>query len=365
MSLEVLDEYKLIDKLEATQELEKDEWIYLLEHQTKELSEYLFEKSDRIRRENYGTDVYVRGLIEFSNYCKRDCYYCGIRCGNPKADRYRLTEEQILSCCKEGYELGFRTFVLQNGEDPYYSDDDICRIIKSIKSQYPDCAVTLSLGEKTYESYKKYYDAGADRYLLRHETANDEHYRKLHPDNMSLENRKKCLFMLKEIGYQVGAGFMVGSPYQTKECLADDMLFLHELQPHMVGIGPFITHHDTPFKDKENGTMEETLFMLGLVRLMLPNVLLPSTTALGTINPVGREYGIKVGANVVMPNLSPVGVRDKYLLYDDKICTGDESAQCKICLQQRMQSIGFNVVTSRGDHKDYKNDIPNRDTKEE
>ena len=352
MSLEVLDEYKLIDKLEKENALEKEEWIFLLEHRSPELMDYLFEKSVRVRKEHYGTDIYVRGLIEFSNYCNKDCYYCGIRCGNPKADRYRLTTEQILMCSEEGYRLGFRTVVLQSGEDPKYTDEMICDMVKSLKEKYPDIAVTLSIGEKSHESYQKFFDAGADRFLLRHETANDEHYSKLHPDNMSLANRKKCLFDLKSIGFQVGAGFMVGSPGQTSETLAEDMLFLKELNPHMVGIGPFITHKDTPFKDEKNGTLEETLFLLGLIRLMLPKVLLPATTALGTIHPRGRELGIQAGANVVMPNLSPTDVRDKYLLYDNKICTGSEAAECINCLGKRVEEIGYKIVVSRGDYKE-------------
>ena len=344
--------YKLIDTLEAEHGLKREEWVFLLKNREgdKELSGYLFKKADALRRRIYGDAVYIRGLIEFTNYCRNDCYYCGIRAGNTRAERYRLTKEQILSCCDEGYELGFRTFVLQGGEDAFYSDRDICALVSGIKTAHPDCAVTLSIGEKSHESYKAYFEAGADRYLLRQETADPGHYARLHPENLSGENRKRCLYDLKAIGYQVGAGFMVGSPYQTKENIAEDLLFLHALQPQMVGIGPFIAHHDTPFRDKVNGTLEETLFLLGLIRLMLPEVLLPATTALGTIHPLGRELGIKAGANVVMPNLSPVGVRDKYLLYDNKICTGDESAQCKNCLSARMASIGYRVVTDRGDH---------------
>ena len=345
----------LIDKLYKTTSLSKEEYQYLIENFTPDISEYLFEKSREVRHKYYGHDIYVRGLIEFTNYCKNDCYYCGIRCSNRNADRYRLDKNDILECCKEGYSLGFRTFVLQGGEDNYFTDDRMTDIIKDIKTNYPDCAVTLSIGEKSRESYERFFKAGADRYLLRHETANNEHYAKLHPYKLSPLNRKRCLQDLKEIGYQVGCGFMVGSPYQTAENLAEDMLFLKEFQPHMVGIGPFIAQHDTPFKDMPNGTLELTLFMLGLIRLTLPYVLLPSTTALGTIHPLGREKGILAGANVIMPNLSPVSVRKKYLLYDNKICTGDEAAECKNCLQSRMKSIGYNVVTSRGDCKSIHN----------
>ena len=293
--------------------------------------------------------MYIRGLIEFTNYCKNDCLYCGIRKSNANAQRYRLEKSEIMDCCKEGWDLGFRTFVLQGGEDGYYSDEKICDIVSSVKAEYPECAVTLSIGEKSFESYKAYFDAGADRYLLRHETADPVHYSRLHPAELSLENRKRCLLDLKEIGYQVGTGFMVGSPYQTAENLAEDMMFIKKLSPHMVGIGPFISHRDTPFRNEKSGTLELTLFMLGLIRLTLPSVLLPSTTALGTIHPQGREKGILAGANVVMPNLSPVSVRKKYLLYDNKICTGDESAQCRGCLERRISSVGYKIAVSRGD----------------
>lgn len=311
----------------------------------------LFAEADRVRKENYGTDVYLRGLIEFSNYCKNNCYYCGIRCGNTGLKRYRLTKEEILLCCKEGHALGYRTFVLQGGEDPYYTDDMICDIVSEIRADYPECAITLSIGEKSRESYQRYYDAGANRYLLRHETADDAHYRKLHPESMSLANRKRCLYDLKEIGYQVGAGFMVGAPYQTVDNLITDLRFLQELQPDMIGIGPFLRHGDTPFKDFENGSLELTVRLLGVLRLMFPYVLLPATTALGTIHPLGREMGLKAGANVVMPNLSPVSVRKLYELYENKICTGDEAAHCRGCLEGRVQRAGYQIVTAVGNVK--------------
>jgi biotin synthase len=341
----------LIDKLYGTQQLEKDELVYILKNFDPTASEYLFERSRQVSLEHFGNKIYTRGLIEFTNYCKNNCYYCGIGNNNINADRYRLTFEEIMSCCSEGYELGFRTFVLQGGEDLFYSDSDIVQIIKKIKADYPDCAVTLSIGEKSYDSYLKYYKAGADRYLLRHETANEEHYKKLHPKNLSLSNRKQCLYNLKEIGFQVGTGFMVGSPYQTIENLAEDLLFIKDFRPEMIGIGPFIPHKDTIFADKEAGSLELTLFLIGILRLMLPKALIPATTALGTINPKGREEGILAGANVVMPNLSPVSVRKKYLLYDNKICTGEEAAECRFCLQNRMNSIGYEIVTDRGDYK--------------
>lgn len=341
----------LIDKLERERSLSKEEFSALIRGRTDGLSEYLFQKAKALRQRYYGNTVFVRGLIEFTNYCRNDCYYCGIRKSNQDAERYRLTQEQILSCCEAGHQLGFRTFVLQGGEDPRFSDDEICRLIRTIKEQYPDCALTLSIGEKPYESYLSYFEAGADRYLLRHETASQQHYKVLHPDSLSLESRKQCLFDLKKIGYQVGSGFMVGSPGQTPECLAEDMLFLSRLQPQMVGIGPFIPHHDTPFAKEPAGTAELTLYMLALIRLMLPSVLLPATTALGTVDPMGREKGILAGANVLMPNLSPREVRSKYLLYDNKICTGDEAAECRSCLNRRMNNIGYQMVVDRGDFK--------------
>lgn len=342
---------ELINKLEATRMLDKNEFVFLLSNFTPEVSEYLFEKARNISKKHFGNGIYTRGLIEFTNYCRNNCYYCGIRAGNLKAERYRLTPDEILECCRDGYELGFRTFVLQGGEDNLFSDDDIVKIITNIKKQHPDCAITLSIGEKSEASYRAYFDAGADRYLLRHETANEEHYSLLHPESLSLKNRKECLYMLKKIGYQVGAGFMVGSPHQTFEHIAEDFLFIKELSPEMIGVGPFLPHHDTPFKDRAKGSYELTLFIIGLIRLMMPNALIPATTALGTINPKGREAGILAGANVVMPNLSPVRVRKKYELYDDKICTGEEAAECCFCLNNRMKSIGYELVVDRGDFK--------------
>lgn len=340
---------ELIDKLQAERSLSRTEWTDLIDGRTPELAEYLFALAREERHQYYGHDVYVRGLIEFTNYCRNDCLYCGIRKSNLCVSRYRLTEEEILSCCRTGYGLGYRTFVLQGGEDAFYTDERIAHLVHCIKELYPDCAITLSIGEKSYESYQRFFEAGADRYLLRHETYNSEHYARLHPASLSAAARQQCLWNLKEIGYQVGTGFMVGSPYQTAEHLAEDMMFIHELNPHMVGIGPFIPHHDTPFASESAGTLELTLFMLGLIRLMIPKVLLPSTTALGTIHPRGRELGMLSGANVVMPNLSPTAVRKDYALYDNKICTGDEAAECRGCLERRMNSVGYQVVTSRGD----------------
>jgi biotin synthase len=342
---------QLIDKLYTTGRLMPDEYKALIEGRNDELSEYLFDKARTVGIRNYGRDVYIRGLIEFTNYCKNDCLYCGIRRSNNSVERYRLTKEAIMECCNTGYELGFRTFVLQGGEDGHYTVDKMTDIIRSIKAAFPDCAVTLSIGEKSFDAYKAFFDAGADRYLLRHETANPQHYSKLHPASMSLKSRKQCLYDLKKIGYQVGCGFMVGSPFQTVDCIVEDLMFIKELEPHMVGIGPFIPHHGTPFAEENAGTLELTLFLLAIIRLMLPAVLLPATTALGTIHPQGRELGILAGANVVMPNLSPVSVRQKYMLYDNIICTGDEAAECRYCLQKRVESIGYRIAVSRGDHK--------------
>lgn len=316
-----------------------------------ETEDELFKEADMIRRKNYGTSVYIRGLIEFTNYCKNDCYYCGIRCSSKNTERYRLTPEEILKYCDEGYALGFRTFVLQRGEDLFFTDKLICNIVSKIKSKYNDCAVTLSIGEKSYESYKSYFDAGADRYLLRHETADTLHYGKLHPNKMSVENRKKCLKNLKEIGYQVGSGFMVGSPFQTTKNIISDLRFLQELKPDMIGIGPFIAHKKTPFAEYKNGDLHICLRLIAILRLLFPFALIPATTALGTLNQLGRELGLKAGANVVMPNLSPVNVRKLYQLYDNKICTGDESAQCRKCLEMRVKATGYKIVTDRGDVK--------------
>lgn len=336
-------------KLKEEKNLSDEELLKLLS--TNEYDSELHTLADEVRREIYGEDVYIRGLIEISNYCKNDCYYCGIRRGNKSAVRYRLTKDDILACCEEGYKLGFRTFVMQGGEDPYYTDDVMCGIVSAVRERYSDCAITLSLGERSYESYLALYNAGANRYLLRHETANAEHYGKLHPQSMNLQNRKDCLFDLKEIGYQVGSGFMVGSPYQTTENLVEDLRFLQKLSPDMIGIGPYVTHAQTPFASFENGSVELTLRLLSVLRLMFPYVLLPSTTALGTLHPQGRELGLKAGANVVMPNLSPVKVRKLYELYENKICTGEEAAQCRGCLEKRVEAAGYKIVTDIGNVK--------------
>lgn len=341
----------IAQKLISEHSLSKDEYALLIINRNPEISEMLLSAADKERRKIYSNKIFLRGLIEVSNYCKNDCLYCGIRRGNVNCSRYRLTKEDILTCAEEGYSLGFRTFVLQGGEDGYYNDDRLCDIIDSLKTKYPECVVTLSLGERSYESYKRLFDSGADRYLLRHETADETHYKKLHPASMSFKNRIECLYNLKEIGYQTGCGFMVGSPYQTAENIAADLQFIETFSPDMCGIGPFIPHKDTPFADEKAGTVELTCFLLSVIRLIKPNILLPSTTALGTIAPDGREKGILAGANVIMPNLSPVSVRKKYELYDNKICTGEESAQCRQCLETRIKSIGFEIVNDRGDIK--------------
>ena len=340
-----------IDRLQRDCTLPREDLRTLLETLSGEEAGYLYERAAKTARREYGREVYLRGLIEFTNYCKNDCYYCGIRRSNREADRYRLDRDRILRCCENGYRLGFRTLVLQGGEDPYYTDERICDLVSEIRSRHPDCAVTLSIGERPRESYEAFFRAGAERYLLRHETIDADHYRMLHPADLSIENRVRCLRDLREIGFQVGCGMMVGSPFQTIDNLLDDLFFMQKFQPHMIGIGPFIPHASTPFRDQKPGTLEDTLHLLAVIRLMNPRVLLPATTALGTIHPRGRELGILAGANVVMPNLSPTDVRGKYLLYDGKICTGDEAAECRRCMELRMEKIGYHVAVSRGDSR--------------
>ena len=339
----------LIDKLYRTNNLEYEELVYILKNIEETEKNYLIEKANLTRMNTYGDSVFMRGLIEFTNYCNKGCKYCGINAGNKNVERYRLSLDEILLCCDMGYDLGYRTFVLQGGEDLYFTDEKIVEIIKTIKSKYNEVAITLSIGEKSYESYEAYFKAGADRYLLRHETANPELYEKIHL-NSNLNSRKKSLLNLKEIGFQVGAGFMVGIPGGTREDLAKDLIFIKELEPEMVGIGPFIPPKDTIYREELGGTLEDTITMIALTRLLLPYALLPATTALGTIDQNGREKGIKAGANVVMPNLSPMVVREKYSLYDGKICTGDEAAECRNCIEKRIISSGFSIDMSRGDN---------------
>ena len=346
--------FELADKLETEGNLTDDELKAVLLFDAPDFDEYLAGKARAVREKHYGKEVYLRGLIEFTNYCKNNCYYCGIRRGNANAERYRLSEDLILSCCDMGYELGFRTFVLQGGEDPYYTDELVVSIVSAIKERHPDCAVTLSIGEREKESYQKFFDAGAERYLLRHETADKAHYGMLHPDELSFDHRMQCLKNLKEIGYQVGTGMMVGSPYQTTEHLVKDLRFLKDFGPEMVGMGPFIPHHDTCFADSPAGTVEMTVRLLAVIRLLLPDVLLPATTALGTIDPIGREKGLLAGANVIMPNLSPADVRSKYLLYDNKKVTGDEAAEAVRDMARRISSVGYEAVVARGDHANFR-----------
>ena len=340
--------FRLIDRLERDHSLQEQEYMALLDNQETG-APYAAPKARAAADRIYGHDIYVRGLIEFSNYCSNDCYYCGIRAGNRSCVRYRLTPEQILNCCGLGWQLGYRTFVLQSGEDAWFTDERLCALIQEIKRHSPDCALTLSIGEKSRESYAACRQAGADRYLIRHETASPAHYARLHPARQTLQARLRCIRDLRELGYAVGIGMMVGSPWQTTKDLAMDLKLIEDFQPEMCGIGPFLPHHQTPFAGFPRGSTEQTLYLLSLIRLICPHVLLPATTALGTADPFGREKGVLAGANVIMPNLSPVGVRRQYELYDGKICTGEESAQCRGCQEERMRSIGYRVVTDRGD----------------
>lgn len=347
------DYQKLIDKLEQEQDLSDAEFATLLACHDEDGLEYLRQRARAVREKHFGQDVYIRGLIEFTNYCRNNCYYCGIRRENDHAQRYRLTTEEILNCCETGWQLGFRTFVLQGGEDAYFTDERLAELIRAIKKSCPECAVTLSIGEREKESYERLFAAGAERFLLRHETADKAHYESLHPAEMSYIHRMKCLQALREIGYQVGCGMMVGSPGQTSAQLLQDLRFLQEFQPEMVGIGPFIPQHDTPLANQPAGTAAMTVKLLAIIRLLLPQVLLPATTALGTIDPQGREKGLRAGANVLMPNLSPTTVRRKYALYDNKICMGEEAAECVNCLARRVASTGYQIVTNRGDHPTF------------
>ncbi len=315
------------------------------------LREALAERARAVREPIYGHDVFTRGLIEISSYCRNDCLYCGLRASNGTAERYRLSPDEILVCAEEGYGLGFRTIVLQGGEDAFFTDDVLCGVVRGIKRAHPDTAVTLSLGERGRKSFARLREAGADRYLLRHETADEAHYAALHPQSMSFANRMQCLRDLRELGYQVGCGFMVGSPGQTAATLAKDLAFIESFRPEMCGIGPFVPHHATPFAAAPAGSVELTCLLLSIIRIIHPHVLLPATTALGTLDPNGREKGLLAGANVVMPNLSPVAVRKKYAIYDNKICTGEESAQCRFCLERRVESVGCRLVVARGDYR--------------
>ncbi len=341
----------IVDHIRTERDITREELEAILATDDKDSIEELRRQARDVATSVYGNKIFMRGLIELSSHCKNDCLYCGLRRSNTNASRYRLTDEEIYQCCATGYRLGFRTFVMQGGEDGWFDDKRMCRIVSTIRQQYPDCAITLSLGERSHESYQALFDAGANRYLLRHETASPEHYARLHPSEMSWQNRIDCLWTLKEIGYQVGCGFMVGSPFQTIDTLYADLQFIRELQPQMVGIGPFVATANTPFECYPNGKVSDTLRLLAIIRLLHPHVLLPATTALGTLHPRGRELGIQFGANVVMPNLSPVAHRKDYAIYDNKVCTGEEAAECRACTEQRIKKIGFETVVDRGDYK--------------
>ena len=317
------------------------------------MTDSLMKKADYIRKENYGNKVYIRGLIEVSNICKNDCFYCGIRKSNGNISRYRLGKDEILSAAHFGYELGFRTFVMQGGEDPNFTKEFMVDVIKTIKEKYEDVAITLSLGERSYGDYKAFFDAGADRYLLREESSNPRHYKKLHPASMNLETRQECLKNLKKIGYQVGGGFMVDSPFQTTDDLIGDLRFLEELEPDMIGIGPYLVSHDTPFKNFIDGSFTKTLRLVAILRIIFPYALIPATTALGTINPDGRRLGLMAGANVLMPNLTPQNEKRSYSLYDNKLNTGLEAAEAKKDLEKEIASFGYQIVDDRGDVVDF------------
>ena len=341
----------IIEHIRDTRDITRAELEQILTTEDKDSIDLLRSTAREVASSIYGNKIFIRGLVELTSYCKNDCLYCGLRRSNRDAVRYRLSEEQVYACCDNGYRLGFRTFVLQGGEDAWFNDERLCRIVSTIHERHPDCAITLSMGERSRESYQALFDAGANRYLLRHETADEEHYARLHPAEMVWQHRIDCLYTLKEIGYQVGCGFMVGSPYQTLDTLYKDLQLIRSLQPQMVGIGPFVATHNTPFESFPNGKVNTTLRLLALIRLLHPHVLLPATTALGTLHPQGRELGIQFGANVVMPNLSPLDHRKDYAIYDNKICTGEEAAECRTCTEHRIKRIGYETVVDRGDYK--------------
>lgn len=341
----------IIEHIRDTRDITRTELEQILTTEDKDSIDLLRSTAREVASSIYGNKIFIRGLVELTSYCKNDCLYCGLRRSNRDAVRYRLSEEQVYACCDNGYRLGFRTFVLQGGEDAWFNDERLCRIVSTIHERHPDCAITLSMGERSRESYQALFDAGANRYLLRHETADEEHYARLHPAEMVWQHRIDCLYTLKEIGYQVGCGFMVGSPYQTLDTLYKDLQLIRSLQPQMVGIGPFVATHNTPFESFPNGKVNTTLRLLAIIRLLHPHVLLPATTALGTLHPQGRELGIQFGANVVMPNLSPLDHRKDYAIYDNKICTGEEAAECRTCTEHRIKRIGYETVVDRGDYK--------------
>lgn len=341
----------IINHLADGDTLSRDEWMILLSSLDDGEREYLRVKAQEVAVSHYGKGIFVRALLEISSYCKNNCYYCGIRASNRDAQRYRLSKEEILECCKEADALGFNTFVLQGGEDPVQNDAWVVDVVKAIRAAYPEKAITLSVGERSAEAYAAFKEAGANRFLLRHETRNDEHYSQLHPSMMSSENRRQCLMTLRHLGFQTGSGMMIGSPGQTDEHLYEDIRFLEELQPQMIGIGPFLPATNTPFENHSPGSADKTILMLSLLRLRFPNVLLPATTALATLCSNGMERAILAGANVVMPNVSPVEQRKKYSIYDNKKSTGAESAQQMQQLENRLNAIGYHIDYGRGDYR--------------
>lgn len=335
----------ILEKAYNEHNLSKEEILTLLNSDGKEL----YKLADKIRKENVGDGVHLRGLIEFSNICKSACKYCGLRSPNTKVERYRLEPDEIINYAKQGAELGYKTIVLQSGEDNYYDVDKMCDIIKGIKKL--DVALTLSIGEKTYDEYKAYKDAGADRYLIRIETTDEKLYKQMHP-NMSLKNRKQCLYDIKSLGYEVGSGCLVGLPNQTIESLADDILFFKELDADMIGIGPFIPHPDTPLKSELNPkNFDMALKVMATVRLLLPDINIPATTAMETINPMGRIIALKSGANVVMPNILDTEHKKKYEIYPNKICLNEHSGKCRNCIEAKIKSIGRYVSETKGFHR--------------
>lgn len=345
-----MNNQELIDKLEKEQILSRREFAQLIAGYTPADKAYAQKKAQKIAQKHFGNKIFFRGIIEFTNFCKNDCYYCGIRKSNSECSRYRMSLEDILNCCANAYDWGFRTFVLQGGEDPYYTDEKMLEIIKAIHAAYPDCAITLSIGEKEHDSYQAFFEAGANRYLLRHETATKEHYKALHPAEMSFEHRIKCLEDLKSIGYQTGCGAMIGAPFQTAQTLAEDMYYMASFKPQMIGMGPFIPHHQTPFSQFAHGSVDLTIFLLSLCRIMLPTVLLPATTALGSLDTDGRKAGVLAGCNVIMPNVSPFTNRKKYTLYDNKAISGEDGGEELQVLQKHMEEIGYTLYCAKGDY---------------
>lgn len=342
---------QLLEQLKRRERLSSEEYFYLLSNYDSSTLATANAMAKEVSQKQFGREIYLRGLIEISNYCHNNCYYCGIRAGNSTIERYRLSKEEIMECCLQGQALGFKTVVLQGGEDTRQTDTWITEVVTEIRKNFPELAITLSLGEHSAEAYQAFFQAGANRYLLRHETFNRSHYEKMHPSIMSYEHRIECLRTLKHIGFQTGTGMMVGAPFQTLENLVEDILFIQELEPQMIGIGPFLPQKDTPFGTYAKGSMELTLLLISIFRLLFPQALIPATTSLSTIAPNGREKGILAGANVLMPNLSPLEQRKKYMLYDNKVSLGAESAQAINELSLRLERIGYTISNQRGDYQ--------------